>query len=34
MKAWLKPLFGDGYADVELRGLLLPVGLGDAPFDS
>lgn len=34
MKAWLKPLFGDGYADVELRGLLLPVGRGDAAFHS
>jgi len=34
MKVCLKPLFGGDYDDIALSGLLLPIGMGDAPFDS
>lgn len=34
MNAWLKPLFGESYAEIALSGLLLPIGQSDAPFDT
>lgn len=34
MKVSLKPLFGNDFDEIELTGLLLPIGMGDAPFDS